>query len=144
MPPPLNEDASENGSHTHSESVASEPFQRPAWTSVCGIQPLPGDGNGSSEKIPVRVSRPHARDASEACQQGGRTGVRNPFTRKRLRLPTWRCGRPVRQRVHRPATRALCSSAIPKARQGRWGWATPILVAYRRGGELWGGPARGL
>jgi hypothetical protein len=54
MPPPLSEDANENGPHTHSESVASEPFQRPAWTSVCGIQPLPVDGNGASEKIPVR------------------------------------------------------------------------------------------
>jgi hypothetical protein len=88
MPPPLGEDASENGSHTHSESVASEPFQRPAWTSVCGIQPLPVDCNGSSEKIPVRVSWSHARDAPEACQQGGRIGARNPFTRKRLRSPT--------------------------------------------------------
>jgi hypothetical protein len=88
MPPSLCEDASENGSHTHSESVASEPFQRPAWTSMWGIQPLPVDCNGASEKIPVRVSRPHARDAPETCQADDRPGARNPFIRKRLRPPT--------------------------------------------------------
>jgi hypothetical protein len=93
MPPPLIKDASENGSHSHSKSVAPEPFQRPALTSMCGIQPLPVDCNGSSEKIPVRSAGPTLGRPPGTVKQGGRAGARNPFTRMRLPPPTPAWGR---------------------------------------------------